>query len=174
MFNNKQYTIQKKTELEPKVIIVQTSNEDEKRNFQMTKLDANFKKPIEGSIQDNMTTTEMINSVKGYRKLSSIEDKIILKTLPLFKTRVKYYDTDKKLFRSGGVLTKVEYPTYIMLMNIVTKVGWSVQLNKNIIFIPEDSIENSSKGMDKKKEEMTKDKLYKLYQKGEIIRKKNC
>ena len=173
MFNNKQYAIQKKTSLQPKEIVIQTG-EGKGEGFKMTKLNPNFKKPTEGSVQDNMTTSEMINSVKGYRKLSTIEDKAILKTLPLFKTRVKYYDTEKKLFRSGGVLTKVEYPTYIMLMNIVTKAGWSVQLNKNMIFIPEDAVDNASKQTEKKKEEITKDQLYKLYKKGEITRKKNC
>ena len=177
MFNNKQYTIQKKTDtLQPKVIHIQTGEgeEKEKRSFKMSKLDPNFVKPAEGSVQDNMTTAEMINNVKGYRKLSTIEDKAILKTLPLFKTRVKYYDTEKKLFRSGGVLTKVEYPTYIMLMNIVTKAGWSVQLNKNLIFIPEDAIGKSSKETEQKKEKDTKERLYKLYKKGEIVRKKDC
>ena len=171
MFNNKNYVVAKK--LEDKVVVIE-NNKNEKKNFEMTKLDKNYIKPQEGSIQDNMTTTEMIESVKGYRKLYTIAEKEILKNMPLFKTRVKYYDTIKKKFRTGGVLVKVEYPKYIMLMNIVTKAGWSVQLEHNMIFVPEEMIDKEIKQTELNKEKNVKDKLYKLYKGGDIIRKDKC
>jgi hypothetical protein len=169
MFNNTKYTINKK--LEPKTVIIE-SNETQEAGYKMTKLDPNYKKPETGTYQDKMTITDMISSTKGYRKLNTIAEKEILKKLPLFKTRVKYYDTTKKLFRTGGVLTKVEYPKYIMLMNIATKAGWSVQLDKNLIFIPEDMIEYKEKKEAIDLEKKQKDKLYKLYKNGEIAIKK--
>jgi hypothetical protein len=111
MFNNNQYIVSKK--LTDKTITIDQKGDGKGGlSFEMTKLDKNYKKLPTGSVQDNMTTADMINSVKGYRKLSTITEKEILKDLPLFKTRVKYYDTIKKKFRTGGVLTKVEYPKY--------------------------------------------------------------
>jgi hypothetical protein len=170
MFNTNKYLVTKNLE---KVIVLDNKKktESDSDGLKLTKLNKDYIKPIEGSVQDNMTTTEMINQVKGYRKLDTIEEKKVLQDLTLFKTRVKYYDTEKKKFRTGGVLLKVEYPKYIMLMNLVTKIGWSVQLDKNIIFVPEDKIDEGNKKQAAEKEKKIKDKLYKLYKNGEIIKK---
>jgi hypothetical protein len=147
----------------------------------MKKLTPGYKKPTEGTYQHNLTKENIINGLDGYRKLSTIEEKKMINFVPLFKTWVKYYDTLKKEFRLGGVIIKNEYPVYIMLMNMKTKITWSVQLANNIIFIPEDKIlENEvsikpiikEKDSSKSKEDKQKEMLWKLYKNGELIRKK--
>jgi hypothetical protein len=110
--------------------------------------------------------------------------------LPLFKTWVRYYNVEKKQFRTGGLLMKVAYPEYITLVNTVNNVSWSVQLKDVIIYILHPDIakqrieENEEKRKEKsketqverkiekqnekKKEKVIKDKLYELYKKGEL------
>jgi c-di-AMP phosphodiesterase-like protein len=146
----------------------------------MMKMDPHYVKPKEGTYQQNLTKENIINGLEGYRKLVTIEEKKMLNYIPLFKTWVKYYDTLKKEFRLGGVIIKNAYPVYIMLMNMKTKITWSVQLANNIIFIPEDKIlENEvsiksiiKKDTPKNKEDKQKEMLWKLYKNGELIRKK--
>lgn len=145
----------------------------------MKKMTPGFIKPKEGTYQQNLTKENIIQGLEGYRKLVTIDDKKMLNRVPLFKTWVKYYDTLKKEFRLGGVIIKNEYPVYIMLMNMKTKITWSVQLANNIIFIPEDKIlenEVSVKSIikndsGKNKIDRQKELLWKLYKNGELIRK---
>ena len=57
---------------------------------------------------------------------------------------------------------------FIMLVNTSKNLTWSVQLKDCIVFIPKD-IEEKEKT--KQKEQMTKEKLYKLYQQGKLGKK---
>jgi hypothetical protein len=145
----------------------------------MKKMSPDFVKPKTGTYQKNLTKENIINGLEGYRKLVTIQDKKMLNHIPLFKTWIKYYDTLKKEFRLGGVIIKNAYPVYIMLMNMKTKITWSVQLANNMIFIPEDKIlENEvsikpiiKQDSSKNKEDRQKEMLWKLYKNGELIRK---
>ena len=73
---------------------------------------------------------------------------------------VKYVSKYEGLYRSGGILIKNASPKYLVLKNISKNLTWSVNLEKNYIYI-----ENV-----KEKEELNlrKDNLYKLYEAGFI------
>lgn len=151
---------------------------------------SNYTKPMYGSKQDNLTLEEIKEKLQGHVSLKSINDKKILTMLPLFKTWVRYYNVEKKQFRTGGLLMKVAYPDYITLVNTVNNVSWSVQLKDVIIYILHPDIarqrieENEEKRKEKsketqverkierqnekKKERVIKDKLYELYKNGEL------
>jgi hypothetical protein len=151
---------------------------------------SNYTKPVYGSKQDNLTIDEIKEKLQGYVSLKSMNDKKVLTMLPLFKTWVRYYNIEKKQFRTGGLLMKVVYPEYITLANTVSKVTWSVQLKDVIIYILHPDVaskrmeENEErrkektketqmerkieKQNEKKKEKVIKDKLYDLYKKGEL------
>lgn len=151
---------------------------------------SNYTKPVYGSKQDNLTLEEIKEKLQGYVSLKSMHDKKVLTMLPLFKTWVRYYNVEKKQFRTGGLLIKVAYPEYITLANTVNNVSWSVQLKDVIIYILHPDIakqrieENEEKKREKtketrverkierqnekKKEKVIKDKLYELYKNGEL------
>ena len=72
---------------------------------------------------------------------------------------VKYLTEDKK-YRSGGLLKLNRAPEYFVLKNSFNNISWTVNLDKNIIFI---------KGTSSKLEKMViKNNLYKLYMAGLI------
>lgn len=72
---------------------------------------------------------------------------------------VKYITEDKK-YRSGGLLKLNKAPDYFVLKNSFNNISWTVNLDKNIIFI---------KGTNSKLEKMViKNNLYKLYMAGLI------
>jgi hypothetical protein len=155
---------------------------------------------------------EILKQLKGYIPLTTLEEKKILKELPIFKTWIKYINLNNKQFRSGGFLMKVQYPDYITLVNTKYNIMWSVQLNNAIIYIRDPRIqkeqkpitkiekENTEETINNKKDEtseyydtdsyytetytytdtytankeieMIKDKLYKLFIKGQLTTKK--
>jgi hypothetical protein len=172
-----------------------------------------YKKPKNGSNQDNYTKEEILKQLKGYIPLTTLEEKKILTELPIFKTWIKYINLNNKQFRSGGFLMKVQYPDYITLVNTKYNTMWSVQLNKSIIYIRDPRLkqqkqipitkiekENTEETINNKKDEtseyydtdsyytetytytdtytankeieMIKDKLYKLFIKGQLTTKK--
>ena len=74
-------------------------------------------------------------------------------------TRVRYI-TDKGKFRFGGKLIKNGSPKFFVLKNAYKNVTWSVNLEKNYIYIF-----NEKESIDEKIE---KDNLYKLYKAGYV------
>lgn len=165
-----------------------TETEQGKKLFQsLTQSD--YKKPREGSAQDNMTIEEIKEKLKGYIPLRTMDEKKLLKRMPIFKTFVRYINNKTRQFRLGGVLLKVEHPDFIVLGNLQMQMSWSVQLKDNIIFIRDprlkrlDDEEKYQKRQEqreqnkaiKDKEKLIKDKLYTMYKNGDlngIIRKK--
>lgn len=134
-----------------------------------------YKKPKGGTVQDNMTKSEIKKKLVGYKSLKTKESKKYLLTLTPFKTWIKYYNQTTKQFRTGGLLSKVDPELrYIMLVNTNNRLTWSVQLDSNIIFVPdprkkeETEQQEKQKQKDDHKEEVTKDKLYKLYIEGKL------
>lgn len=126
------------------------------------------------SIQDLMTTDEIKHSLKDCIPLQSKRDKQILTTLPLFKTWIKYINRETLKFRVGGLLMKVKYPEYITVFNPYRRISWSVQLDDNIIFIRDPSKPPPPKNPPTKEQQQEieiKNKLYKLYLDGELIRR---
>jgi hypothetical protein len=131
--------------------------------------EANYKKPKDGSRQDNLTKTQIKEKLQGYRALKTSKDKEYLLTLKPFKVWVRYFNTVTKEFRVGGLLKMVDTQLrYIMLVNTSKNLTWSVQLKDCIIFIPKDIEE---KEQAKQKEQLAKEKLYKLYQQGKLAKK---
>lgn len=170
-FNNNSSSTSKRNSLPasfPTEVIIK-----KKSPIVMKKLDINFKKPEEGTFQNNMSSTEIRKQLDGYKPLRTMEEKKILTTLPFFKTWVKYHGPDNKL-KIGGVMIKQEYPKYIMLMNLKSKITWSVQLENNTIYIPENMLSKDSSEIDKAKMKNinTKNKLMSLYKSGRLQLKK--
>lgn len=152
----------------------------------------NYTRPRKGTKQDNYKKEDIIKQLNGFIPLRTIEEKKILTQLPIFRTWIKYINMETKQFRTGGFLMKVQHPDYITLANPRTKVSWSVQLNNNIIFIrdPRKNEETTEYDTDTYYDtdtftetqtqtqttdneiEIIKDKLYKLYLKGQLTTKK--
>jgi hypothetical protein len=131
---------------------------------------SNYKKPSKGSKQDNMTKDEIKKKLVGYVPLRTLKEKKILEQMPLFKTWVRYINNETKQFRTGGLLMKVEYPKYVMLVNTQNNLSWSVQLDENIFFIRDPSERDNYK-KERENVQLMKDKLYEMYKRGEL--KKN-
>jgi hypothetical protein len=145
-----------------------------KSPLKLQKLDIDFKKPKDGTYQANLTSSDIRRQLEGYKPLRTMEEKKILTTLPFFKTWVKYHGKDNKL-KIGGVMIKQEYPKYIMLMNLKSKITWSVQLENNTLYIAENMLSKDSAEIDKTKlkNTNTKNKLFSLYKDGRLQLKKD-
>jgi hypothetical protein len=127
-----------------------------------------YKKPREGTFQDNLTKEEIKKKLVGYKSLKTMQQKKYLETLTLFKTWIKYYNPTTKQFRTGGLLMKVDPDMrYIMLVNTAKNLTWSVQLKDNIIFVPDPKIQE-----EKDTDQNLKEKLLELYKKGKLTTKK--
>jgi len=132
-------------------------------------VNSDYKKPRTGSKQDNLTKDQIREKLQGYKALKSIHDKKQLLQLKPFKVWIRYFNNITKEFRVGGLLKMVDPELrFIMLVNTSKNLTWSVQLKDCIVFIPKD-IEEKEKA--KQKEQMTKEKLYKLYQQGKLGKK---
>ena len=91
-----------------------------------------YKKPA-NTVQDNLTIEDINLLLEEYNE---VEDILQLKT----GLHIRYYSivknkhTEKKLFRMGGTIIKIDFEKkYIVLSN--GKLSWSVQLNdKNILY----------------------------------------
>jgi len=149
-----------------------TSSEEETGTDQKYKytslIDTNYKGK---SKQVGMTKEQIKEKLKGYKALKTSNDKKILLELQPFKVWIRYFNTETKQFRVGGLLKLVDKDLrYIMLVNTDKGITWSVQLNDNIIFIP-DPEKQKEKLKQKLKEECDKDKLYKMYKEGKLKKK---
>lgn len=133
-------------------------------NIRICRSLASYKRPHGGTRQENLTKDEMLKMLDGYIPLRTMEDKRILTRLRCFKSFIRYINLDTNLFRIGGILTKVVYPDYIMLMNPRGNIVWSVQLRNTVIYIKAPGVSQ------KEKESMIKEKLYSMYKKGQLQR----
>jgi phage protein D len=138
-----------------------------------------YKKPPQGSMQDNFTKEEILRRLQNCIPLKTMQEKSILNDLPIFKTWIRYYNVEKRLFRVGGLLLKSGYPEYIMLINPNQNVSWSVQLKDNIIYIQDPRKQEMTRKQKeeerrekKEKERLVKEKLYEMYQNGRLAVKK--
>jgi hypothetical protein len=141
-------------------------------------VNTNYKRPRGGTYQENMTIEDIKDKIDGLIPLKTMQDKRIFTKLPTFRTWVKYINKDTMQFRTGGLLMKVEYPEYIMLANTSQKLAWSVRLEDNIFFIrdPRELIEKAKRETyekqtikeQKEKETKIKERLYELYEKGQL------
>ena len=93
-----------------------------------------FEKTTKG-IQNTMRNKDIKKEIEGYYVLKNKREKKVLESLEIYKNWIKYINIDNYKFRFGGLLYKVNYPDYIMLLNPRDKVIWMVKLDKNILFI---------------------------------------
>ena len=104
--------------------------------------------------QINEDKNLVIKDLQGYIKVDYEDcDERIL------GSKIKYI-TNTGDYRIGGILTKIGFPNYIVLLSPYKKITWSVDLKKNTIFM--EDIRKT------KKEKIEKDNLYKLYKAGMI------
>ena len=157
---------------------------------------SDYKKPRGPSKQDQLTLEQIRTKLRGHRELKTMTEKSMLKYLQPFRVWVRYYDTKKEKFRVGGLLMKVDYPNYATLVNTKNNISWSIQLNDNIIYIPETAVETAKQKMreiqkqqtetrdprtetrdetlstnetrNSRREDLIKDKLYDLFMKGKL------
>lgn len=129
-----------------------------------------YKKPKSGSRQDNFNRDEILQRLENYIPLKTMKEKQLLTQLPNFKTWIRYYNTETKQFRTGGLLMKVAFPDYIMLVNTAKNITWSVQLKNNIIYVPDPKIAKQ-KEKENDKETAIKEKLFNLYKSGKLTTK---
>ena len=163
-----------------------SDDKDKKKPF-ISIVDSGYKKSKYGSKQDHYKSEDIIAHLDNYVALKTQKQEKILKMLPPFKTWIRYMNLKTKKLRVGGLLMKVEYPDYIMLVNPKLNLTWSVQLSENVIYIPDKEYPMNEKEklemkkrkllekkMQEKKEIETdlKDQLYTLYQKGQLQLKK--
>ena len=145
------------------------TEETEPRSSNFVKISqTNYKRPKNGTKQDNFSKADILKRLEGYVPLRTMEEKKILTQLPTFKTWIRYINSSTKQFRTGGLLMKVSYPDYIMLVNPSQQLTWSVQLKDNIIYI-----KDPKETLLKKNEDELKEKLFHMYQTGHLSLKRN-
>ena len=66
-------------------------------------------------------------------------------------------------FRGGGKVKMVKFPTYLICMNVIKNVSWSVQLKDPTIMI----WVKTKTSMDAEKDEMAK--VYEMYKSGKLV-----
>lgn len=158
-----------------------TSDSTNKHQYQFTSIvNSTYKKPRGGTQQENMTKEQVKEKLNGYKVLKTMKEKRELLTLQPFKVWVRYFNIVTKEFRVGGLLKLVDPDLkYIMLVNTRNRLTWSVQLKDTYIFIPKDiKAKNREKELEKarkkeqlEKENLIKEKLYKLYINGKLIKR---
>lgn len=127
---------------------------------------AYYEKPSDGSVQENLSDEQKLKLIKHFIPLRTMKEKEYLLELPTHKPWIRYYNLKSKQFRLGGLLCRVQFPDYIILMNYRTKVFWSVQLKDNIIYV---SNKDYAKLMTPKQQEFViKNKLFSLYKRGKL------
>lgn len=173
-----------------KIIYTKKSKIKKKNNEEdrfVSIVDTGYKKSKYGSKQDHMTGYDMVHQLDNYIGLVSSKQKRILERVTPFKTWVRYLNIKNKKFRVGGLLMKVQYPDYIMLVNPNLNLTWSVQLKDHIIYIPDKEYPRNKEEKEmmkmkrieleriKEKEEkkdILKDHLFSLYKSGKLTLKK--
>ena len=78
--------------------------------------------------------------------------------------RVRYMVNNE--FRGGGVVKLNKYPDYIVLLNVIKKVTWCMQLKEPTLKIWLRSSENIANAT------AEKEKIFKLYKEGKLVKKK--
>jgi hypothetical protein len=107
------------------------------------------------SIQSTFTTKKIEEKLKGYKSLDKKDFKHIQ---PGDKIR---YSMNNE-FRGGGVIKLIKWPDYLICLNVINKVSWSVQLKNPTLCIwckPKDEVD---------KERMEKERIFELYKQGKL------
>lgn len=111
----------------------------------------------EKSIQKTFTEKKIEKKLEGYKRLRNNQ----------FKTLgpgdyIRYSINGE--FRGGGRVKMIKFPDYLICMNVIKNVSWSVQLKDPTIMI----WVKTKASMDAEKDEMKK--IYELYQEGKLVK----
>lgn len=111
------------------------------------------------TLQDTLTSDDIKEKLKGYKKVHDITKVIIGSHLRYFTKDMK---TNKDLFRLGGILTKFgENYKYLVLSN--GEFSWSVQLNGSNEFWVKMNPKDMQEQIQTELEEVISDKYKKKY-----------
>lgn len=106
------------------------------------------------------TPLEIQQKLENYTQL---ENKKQLENLKPYKNWVRYFDKKTKKFNIGGLFVKVnEDISLIYIRNTVLKSTWTIKVDDNIVFIPTNPVLRFTK------EDIIKEKLYRLYLEGRL------
>jgi hypothetical protein len=109
--------------------------------------------------QKSFTESDIKKKLEGY---TQVQKKDIEKLEP--GDRVRYITNGE--FRGGGAIKINKYPDYIVLMNVINKATWCMQLKTDpsiIVYAKKASVIE--------KERKKKDELYKLFKAGKLVKK---
>ena len=107
----------------------------------------------------NLKATDIKKKLEGYKAIQ------LNKTADLKPgDRIRYMTNNE--FKGGGAIKINKYPDYIVLLNVVNKATWCMQLKDPTLKIWVKPLSY----MQKEKEET--EKIMKLYKEGKLVRKK--
>jgi hypothetical protein len=157
-------------DLERQITLLNLNSNEKAKNYKSKSLflegGVYYERPEDGSIQENLSDEQKLGLIKNFIPLRTMKEKEYLLDLPTHRPWVRYYNLRSKQFRLGGLLCKVHFPDYIILMNYRTKVYWSVQLEHNIIYV---SNRDYTKLITPKTQDyIIKNKLLNLYKRGKL------
>jgi hypothetical protein len=101
---------------------------------------------------------DMKKKLEGYKVCSG---KCLEQLMP--GDRVRYMMNNE--FRGGGAVKMNRYPDYVVLMNVMTKATWCMQLKNPTLKVWVRKMEKVSK----EREDMAK--IYKMYKEGKLVKK---
>lgn len=109
------------------------------------------------SVQKSFTQKKIDQKLEGYKRLRSNQFKTLVSG-----DNIRYSINGE--FRGGGKVKMVKFPDYLICMNVIKNVSWSVQLKDPTIMI----WVKTKESQDAEKDEMAK--VYQLYQAGKLVK----
>lgn len=109
------------------------------------------------SVQKSFTQKKIDQKLEGYKRLKSSQ----FKTLETGDS-IRYSINGQ--FRGGGKIKLVKFPDYLICMNPIKHVSWSVQLKDPTIIIWVKTKESQQH------EKLERDKIYEMYKAGKLVK----
>ena len=107
----------------------------------------------------NLKATDIKKKLEGYKLIS------LNKAAELVPgDRVRYMTNNE--FKGGGAIKLNKYPDYIVLLNVINKASWCMQLKDPTLKLWVKPLAS----LQKEKDEI--EKIMKLYKEGKLVRKK--
>lgn len=117
--------------------------------------------PVEESIQATFTDKKIKDKLEGYKKLPN-KDFCNLKP----GDNIRYSINSE--FRGGGTIKLVKFPTYLVCLNVIKNISWSVQLTDPTLIV----WVKTKEAQDKIREE--KKKVYEMYKAKKLVHVSKC
>ena len=111
-------------------------------------------------MQKQLSAADINKKLEGYKACSTAAQFKAIKS----GDRVRYMIRGE--FRGGGAVKMNKYPEYIVLLNVVNKASWCMQLKDPTL----QCWVKSAEAVQKERE--NKEKIFKLYNEGKLVRRK--